>query len=275
MRCWQGTPTLMMGAHRHDEIELNLVLGGSLDYLIAGEHLHVPDETLLMFWAARPHQLIGVDESVRVHWLTVPIDTFLSWGLPAELRAGLIGGVPHALPVPGPTQGYGRQWAQWESDLMTGEHELQVTVLLEMEARVRRLAYGGRATPAREAAAPDLTSDGDAPHEGPSATTRLIAMAGFISRHFSEPIAVADVAAAAHVHPHHAMTLFRQASGMTIGTFVTQCRIAEAQRLLVATDLPVANIAHAAGFGSLARFYQAFGAVCGQPPGAYRRRLRS
>nr|WP_238341919.1 helix-turn-helix domain-containing protein [Actinopolymorpha rutila] len=97
-------------------------------------------------------------------------------------------------------------------------------------------------------------------------------MARFIAERFRDPLTVADVAAAVHVHPHHAMGVFRNVVGTTLGAYLTQCRVAEAQRLLLTTGAGMAEIAHAAGFGSQSRFYSCFTAACGEPPGAYRRR---
>jgi transcriptional regulator GlxA family with amidase domain len=50
-----------------------------------------------------------------------------------------------------------------------------------------------------------------------------------------------------------------------------RCRLAEARRLLVTTDLPIAHVASASGFGSVSRFYAAFTSACGVPPARFRR----
>jgi transcriptional regulator GlxA family with amidase domain len=52
--------------------------------------------------------------------------------------------------------------------------------------------------------------------------------------------------------------------------YLTQYRVAHAQRLLVTTDLPVLEIALACGFNSLSRFYAAFKKICGRSPRTYR-----
>jgi AraC-like DNA-binding protein len=69
------------------------------------------------------------------------------------------------------------------------------------------------------------------------------------------------------------MSLFRKSFGISIGDYITQYRIAHAQRLLVTTTMNVSEIALDSGFGSVSRFYTAFKQVCEMSPGAYRAAL--
>jgi AraC family transcriptional regulator, melibiose operon regulatory protein len=96
-------------------------------------------------------------------------------------------------------------------------------------------------------------------------------MAAFLATRFRDPIRVADVAAVAHRHPSSAMESFRAALGVTIGAYLTRCRVAEAQRLLITTDAAVGEVGAAAGFGSQSAFYDAFTRATGRSPAAYRR----
>lgn len=100
------------------------------------------------------------------------------------------------------------------------------------------------------------------------------AMARHAAMYFREPIGPSDVAAVVPLHPNYAMTVFRTVVGMTLGEYLTQCRIAEAQRLLITTGATTAEVAAASGFGSQSAFYAAFTKACGLAPGAYRRAYR-
>jgi AraC-like DNA-binding protein len=100
-------------------------------------------------------------------------------------------------------------------------------------------------------------------------------MVRYIAEHFREPLIVADVAASARLHPNYAMAQFRKIVRTTVGDYLTQCRLAEARRLLVTTDLPTVDVASAAGFGSVSRFYTAFTTACGTPPATFRREHRA
>jgi AraC-like DNA-binding protein len=100
------------------------------------------------------------------------------------------------------------------------------------------------------------------------------AIAAFIAQHYREAIAMPQIAAAAELHPKYAMTLFRRHCGMTVGEYLTQQRLSQAQRLLVTTDAKIVDIAYGSGFGSVSRFYAVFERTCGQSPRAYRLSLR-
>jgi AraC-like DNA-binding protein len=100
-------------------------------------------------------------------------------------------------------------------------------------------------------------------------------MCRYIVQHFHEPLRVADVADAAGIHPQYAMTLFRNTIGYTIAEYLTRCRVAEAQRLLLATEANVSDVAFASGFGSVSQFYDRFTARCGRTPRQYRQDMHS
>ncbi|MHB0958716.1 MAG: helix-turn-helix domain-containing protein [Pirellulaceae bacterium] len=53
--------------------------------------------------------------------------------------------------------------------------------------------------------------------------------------------------------------------------YVTEHRLAHAQRLLVTTEELIVNIAFSSGFGSISRFNEAFRQSFGCTPRAYRR----
>ncbi|UQN09735.1 cupin domain-containing protein [Deinococcus sp. QL22] len=78
LACWRGQPGAMTAFHRHREIELNLVLRGSLTYLIGGRRLTVSAGQLALLWAAMPHRLMSSDPQTEVFWLTVPLGDVLT-----------------------------------------------------------------------------------------------------------------------------------------------------------------------------------------------------
>ena len=258
----------MNTAHRHDDIEVNLVAeGGPMLYLIGGALVEVAQGSVVVFWAAIPHQLIA-NRADHVHWLHLPFDRFLSWGLPEPLVTRLLSGVP-AISAPAqadPTDP--AKFTQWAADLATGQAEPRRIAMLEIEARLRRLtlvAFGDPVHP-EHAMHPEI---GDDP-----ALRQVVSMVRHIAAHFREPITIADIAAAANVHPTYAMTQFRKVVRTTIGDYLKLHRLAEARRLLATTDLPVNRVATASGFGSLSRFYRAFTDACGTSPARFRRERR-
>ena len=95
-------------------------------------------------------------------------------------------------------------------------------------------------------------------------------IASFIAEHYTEPLPITQIAHEVNLHPNYVMSLFRKNYAISIVDYITQYRIAHAQRLLVTTDLNVSQIAIESGFGSVSRFYTAFKAACAQSPGEYR-----
>lgn len=258
--CWHGRPMRMPRAHRHDDIELNWCTSGRLVYLFGGDQFVVETETLAAFWAAAPHQLIDVADDARVYWLTIPLPTLLRWELPERFVRDLLAQRPLLWESHPATPPFG----QWERDLATDSPYVHATAVLEIRALLRRLALRtGPATPRPGANAEDGL-----------ATSHVARMARFIADHFTQPVRVADIAAAAHLNRQYAMAVFRRVIGVTMTAYLNRCRVAEAQRLLIATELPAADIGGLAGFGSPSQFYSVFRAHCGCAPARYRRNVR-
>jgi len=243
--------------HRHDDIEVNIVQMGELEYVFGGRKMWVREGSVALFWAAIPHQLVGGEPTVAF-WLTIPLNVALTRRLPESLVGPLLRGQLVSTDVDATVLGH---FVQWERDMRGRASELQLASLLEIEAWLRRLAYEMEQGRGR------LVGPGNSLR-----LTRVATMADFIGRRFGEPIQVADVAAEACVNKQYAMVLFRETVGMTIGEYLTGRRVAEARRLLLTTDQQVSQVGFAAGFGSESQFYAAFRAETGESPAAYRKR---
>ncbi|SDD83291.1 helix-turn-helix domain-containing protein [Glycomyces harbinensis] len=256
---WAGRPILMDTAHQHDDLEINFIAeGGTMLYLFGGEPVEIGPGSVAAFWAAVPHQLVA-NSVTRAHWVHVPFATFLGWGLPTALVGRLLSGMPLIAPPSAAMDSDPANFTQWAADLSSAQPERRRILLLEVEARVRRLALDAPQGPVRR------YSGGD------PALRHVVTMVRHIAEHFREPLTVADVAAAARLHPGYAMAHFGKIVRTTIIDYLTRCRLAEGRRLLVTTDLPIAAVASDSGFSSVSRFYAAFKTECGVPPAAYRR----
>jgi AraC family transcriptional regulator, melibiose operon regulatory protein len=266
LACWQGRGHAMPSAHRHDDLEVNLVEDEPLTYLFGGSLVTIEPGHAALFWAAVPHRLIDTPHNwnARVRWLHVPLGQVLAWGLPEQAIAQLLRGTP--LITRGPEHPDSAAFTRWADDLSDAAADLHGIALLEIQAAVRRLL--------RVALPSTDTTPG--PRQDVSDPVRhVVAMARFITAHHRDPIRAGDVAAAVHLHPNYAMTLFRQVLGTTVHAYLTGRRIAEAQRLLLTGTATTSQIADAAGFGSHSGFYAAFTRACGVPPGTYRRAHRA
>jgi AraC family transcriptional regulator len=79
-----------------------------------------------------------------------------------------------------------------------------------------------------------------------------------------------DLATIAGVAPSHFCRLFKSAMNMTPHNFVTRVRMERAQSLLRQTELPIVQIAEAAGFSNQSAFTRAFNSYTGMAPGQWR-----
>ncbi|WP_369069223.1 helix-turn-helix domain-containing protein [Kineococcus terrestris] len=257
----RGAAPSMPAFHRHDDLEVNLVVRGRLEYLFAGAPVVVPEGHLALFWAASPHRLLpgtdaaGTPAASDVCWVHLPLAEVLTWSLPPGGLADLLTDRVAVVPAADVGAHVEALFTSWCRDL-AGAAGDPAAVLLEANALVRRVLRAASAHP------PAAAGGDEAGH--------VVAMARFAADSFRGPVTVADVARAANLHPHYAAAVFKQALGTTIGEHLTRLRVAEAQRLLLTTTLTTAAVAHAAGFGSQSSLYAHFGRATGRSPAAYR-----
>ena len=255
----RGTPPVMAMAHRHDDLEINIVFDGHLDYLFGGEHLRIVAGQVVLFWAATAHRLVEPSDAPPagdIGWVHVPLPDVLAWNLPEQDLGRVLQGRPLIASIDEAGRDLGTMLETWERELATPD--TAASTMLEVHAVVRRLL---RSSGAQAAATSDTTS-------------RVTAMAQYAMTHFRENLSVSDIAAAAQLNPTYAMTLFRRVMGSTVGEYLTRVRVAEAQRLLLTTRMTMSEITFAAGFGSQSALYTHFTRACGVPPGQYRVDLR-
>ncbi len=243
--------------HVHAEIELNLLLSGRMRYLFAGRVFALDPAEIAVFWAGLPHTIVTVDEPGELLWITVPIATVMGWGL--SLTRLLRGDALRWRVRPG----FAEQAREWVAMLRGGQQKQRAIVALELEAVLRRLEL------ASTGARPISAAAGDASLEV------VTGIAAWLDEHYQDDIDWSALRRVVGLHPRHAMTVFRRASGMTVGDYLLQLRLAHAQRELLMSDAPVLTVAMDAGFGSLARFYVAFKRAFARSPAAYRRAAAS
>jgi AraC family transcriptional activator of pobA len=94
---------------------------------------------------------------------------------------------------------------------------------------------------------------------------------GFIEARYHEPISLRHVATAVNLSPAHLTTTVRRKTGRTVQEWIGERRMAQARRLLVATDLTVEEIARKVGYADLAYFVKRFRRDHGTTPLRWRR----
>lgn len=96
----------------------------------------------------------------------------------------------------------------------------------------------------------------------------------FITERYSEPLSLSDVANSAILSRFHFCRIFRDATGVTPGRFLSAVRIYQAKRMLATTAMNVTEVAFAVGYNSLGSFSNHFTDSVGVSPGRFRRAAR-
>jgi AraC family transcriptional regulator, melibiose operon regulatory protein len=261
---WKAAP--MRRPDRHNEIELNLLLRGSLTYLLGGSRVTLQEGRLGAFWAAIPHQIIGSEADPQYFVVTLPLAWFLQCHLPSRLVHRLLSGQFLRDPLPGRLALDVELCRQWQTDLEGRNGEAAPATGLELHARLLRLAESLPETPVRRPMARGIL--------GEATVSKAEQMASYVARHHQEALTVESVARAVDLHPNYAMTLFKRTFQTTLNEYLTHYRIAQAQRLLATTDEKIIDVALNSGFQTPSRFYEAFQRACRCSPGRYRKEHR-
>jgi AraC-like DNA-binding protein len=252
-----------MGAvevHQHTEVELIVYEHGSVTMLCGGRKMKIPPRQLAVFWGAMPHHALGADPKAMAHLLRIPMPLVLQWNLPAWLIQQLVNfhvllAEPHQVPCADLDL-----LKHWIRLMARPSIDAERIVMLEAEARLRRLAMKRRSPPVL---APRAAGAG-----------RIERMVETIAQRCLGRLRIPDVAKEAGLTRAYAMRLFRSSMGMTMLEYITRQRISHAQRLLATTDRVVLDIMEACGFTSPTRFYAVFLRYAGCTPGDYRRKLQ-
>jgi AraC-like DNA-binding protein len=246
--------------HRHNEIELTVLESGWVRYLFGGARVTIPGGALCARWAAIPHQCVEFDPGGVQYSLKIPLAWFLQWQLPESFVKSLLAG---SMLLDEESDSGCSDWAmfrRWNETLRSDGPEHRRIVILEAEARLRRMALHVM-TGTRAAVCGGLTR---------GRLGKVERMAVFVASHYTDDIGIADIARAVGMHPNSTMRLFRQACGMTLHEYLTLHRVWHAQRLLAATEIKICTVASDSGFQSTSRFYAAFERIVGMLPRHYR-----
>lgn len=256
---WRDGRRPIFHPHSHENIELNFLERGAVNYLHCNRLQAIPEGKMGAFWAGYPHRIISGNEEVILWWITIPLREFLAWKFSKEFVRRLMSG---DLLLDGDSAGVPDRAliACWHAEQT--RREFRSIILLELQARLKRLE-ANLASPRSQAV--NLPSNAlNFLH--PAAAT----MAAFITENFRKPLTLGQIAAAARFNPSYAARVFKKNFGHSIGDFLREVRISHAIHLLQNTPDKVLEVAYECGFQSSSRFYDAFHAVTGRRPGEFR-----
>jgi AraC family transcriptional regulator, melibiose operon regulatory protein len=261
--CVRWWAAKMPRPNHHNEIEINYIVSGSVTYLLGGRKVRLDAGHLHAFWAAMPHQVIEVGHDTDYFVATIPLAWFLQFNLPENLTLPIMQGDVVRDPCEARSDFDHACFSQWENDLQLDRAVYRDIVLIELEARLRRVAH----------ALPPCSNDAKS-HDPIGSQTldlnNIELMACTIARRYREPLSVEEISDVVRLHPNYAMKVFKRALGTTLMDFLTHNRVSHAQRLLTTTNEKIAVVSEASGFTSLSRFNESFRRTCGCTPKEYR-----
>ncbi len=263
-RVWRGQINSMPHAHQHNDLEINLVLGGEVVYLHGGRMVSLSVGHMTLFWAAIPHLIVRQSPDARMAWMTLPLDWLWQCDCSSGLMTMLLSG--QMVSDIQPEDQDDLSFKRWHEYLSLNDPQWHHIAALEVEARLRRFFLANQSIGKKSRRKSRRLKD-------KSLLDPVQQMADFLSSHYRQPISVEDIAEHVSLHPNYAMRLFRKHLNMTMIQYLTQQRIAEARRLLITTDMPILDVVYECGFGSTSQFYHAFESYVGQSPRAFRRHM--
>ena len=113
------------------------------------------------------------------------------------------------------------------------------------------------------------------PPRGALARPQLRWVLDYVHAHLGSSLSLAELAGVAGFSPQHFSMAFRNATGLTPHRYVTRARVAEAEQLLAAGRMSVAEVALAVGFANQSHFTQVFRKVTGTTPRRHQRAVTS
>jgi len=256
IQAWRGQSPPMKRIHSHTEIELNLVEQGELHYVFGSEPRTFKAGHFYIFNGVIPHRLVDSSEDSCFSWLTIPAHHFTQWDLPNSLVHNVLTQNLILDTNPDSFNEDVTRFARWRDDLDRKDPRLLRVIMLEVRARLERLAL-----------------DTQAGNQGEQVvwTTPISLMIACILRNLTNPdLTLGDIADSADLNPSYASTLFSKKVGQSPIAFLTEQRLSYAALMLATTQAAVLEVAFSSGFGSASQFYTSFKAHYGTTPTAFR-----
>jgi AraC-like DNA-binding protein/mannose-6-phosphate isomerase-like protein (cupin superfamily) len=259
--------------HWHDYFELALVLDGSGAFVFGRQSIPAAPGDIFLIDDTQPHAAVP-DVGTAMRMLLVLFRPELIAGTGCrELDLGYLAPFraearPASRRVPARTQ-RARAVAVLLHELRTTWERHDPSELHLVDATLRRALALLHRPP--EPAATGMTRTADAARAAADRREQIRPVLAYVNGHCRDSVTLEDVADLVHVSPSRVRHVFKDVTGVSFKEYVTQVRVAEAKRLLLSTDLSVADVAQAVSYTNLHQFYKVFYRSCAMSPGEYRR----
>lgn len=251
-------------SHWHHELELHLILKGSVEYVVNGTSYLVKEKHGIYIAPEAIHSLKGLeDETVGYNVVLLPqfIETLIQPAQQEEFFTPLTMHYPDMfLLVPEQKESYAVLTCLKQLYSAESSHPTHKLFVLEKLIGIWRnlLAVFPKNT-ALEADNSKLLRE-----------KRIRIILNFIQQNFTRPISVQDMAAAANISKSECFRCFALLSNMTPIEYLNQVRLLHAAHLLAGTETNITDICYMAGFNNTSYFSQRFRDQYGMSPKAYR-----
>ena len=257
-------PIVMNRTHNHNHVEVMLPVRCAIYFDTHAGPAVANDTELCLLWGQLPHRVTGVEGEGLIYIANLPLQEILSLGMSDEVLESLISGQLVTAQSQSSTDPF--LFEGWVHDYES-RHSLKVALArTELHCRLKRQNLAGWR----------LMDDTDAMtnKKKMAASERQMhhiqKMVRFMAEHYTQPILVADIAAAGGVSQGYSMGLFQKVIGMSMTSYLTKLRLYHAKSALVGSSDKILTIAMDSGFGSLSRFYEVFVKDTGQTPQNFR-----
>ena len=265
-----GYPCPLVRWHRHDEIELHLIVEGT-GRMFVGDHVgsFAPGQ-LVLLGAQLPHNWvseIAPDEVVefRDHVVQFRRDLLPAMAAGAPELAALLPLLARAqggIEFTGPVRARAAAWTERmiESDGLT-----RIALLIDF------LGQLGRETRYRFLSTASAASGADADSD----LGRIGRVKRYVAANHAQDIRLHDVAALSGMSETSFSRFFTKATGGNFNRYLSRVRIASACERLGESDESVTDICFAVGFKNVANFNRRFRQYKAMTPREYRARIRA
>lgn len=257
--------------HRHDFVELTLVLGGHGTEVINGAQHRMMPGTMVMLLPYQVHQISSdPDDPLDLFICNFALDLMTELGdKEPALPDVLLGG---GLQERGPyvrlendsfddmRRCFFSLWKEYnaEEPFRSILLKAQLYCVLAQFARSHLTEAAFRPGPFAEAGSP------------PSGKRAIWPVISFIYQHYLEPLTLDGLSERFQLHPSSLSEWIHTQYGIHFTRFLHELRVRHACSLLLSTDMPIAEVAEESGFGSYSSFVRIFQKTKGLSPRAYR-----
>lgn len=255
-----GCPGYRFPSHWHDDIELTLVLSGTLQYNINGEVITLEKNEGIFVNSRQIHYGFSNDktECEYICVLLHPLLLCVSPSFEEDFVTPLLGNacIPFIKL---------QETVEWQKKII----DLIISIYHSANKKTTPLmvqSIFGQIWAV-------LFSNTDVPSSSQKLDNNLSIvknMIGFIQQNYTEKITLQEIATSGSVGQSKCCKLFARYLGVTPNTYLNQHRLDKSIHLLKDTDLPITQIAEEVGFNGASYYAESFRKWMGMSPTEYR-----